>query len=945
MHWIIGWCFHVTANLGCFQDLLRIAGQKFLIVVNWCVSGIIERQNSNSRLLKYLSTQPFLTLKIIVFAIVLTAVALSGAVSVASAETVPSPLQQVRDGVMASEIVCSDDRVLMVSQIGMPACVYATSTSDFLQRGFTMGSVQDVPTVISNELPVRHTYESDIKLGGHASSGGSGYSPVPYTIGLPDSFTIGETVSIPYSLSWQYENGTTKYERLGLPTPDVYKGQLGMLISDEFTVLDDNAVTVQGYEDRYSPHTGAMIYITTTSSEMTYNGTLNLRLDTAMHHDRDTILFLMYSDVYHFQVQRTDTGVNLVDTILLTDPYDLEQVRSSYYPPYMNDPSERYSVFYRPVNGTFTHVPEEQPSNTEPRAPEPPQENLYIPKHGWPDFAEFLRSEIEYRGITDVRDWMIENNLSEEFVTDFLTQYPEFTVTGADEPYWLSSDFAPLYMQDGAGSSAKKYVSLYAGLDPLANITKADIMPFWSRDDSFPYVQVKIPKSAPMTDTMTVTVNYDFTPRYGAEFNPDNIVQDAAFGAFTDEKVPYMGAVFLIQHQPQIRMISDYPTIPYDNDEYDCSGISWIILSYNGNVQHRAEISFVATAPISRMEDVFRISPEYSGVIDRSQWYISTDEDAITVTPFPRSSADFDVRSESGINIHFDKNYYTWTDRVYITITAPEHNLDSETVDSIGGNSTGTGMITISTGAAGIEGYELTETGEDTGVFAGHVTLTGFQFEGMHHEHKHQISSRTGGTGPTGGLVATSAMPDQITVSFLSLGGENVTKSVPIRWNAGTVQWFDKYYEGRYPMHYATLFWIRLADPDMNWNPDSADTFSVDMFSNTLVQSAERYATETSDSRIQNRSTQYVTETGNSTGIFEGSVFTTTHGGNLGQRLRIALTEDTLYTMYRDSTVSQDMCNSVYLEHAFTINKRMPVGDFTYPLFSPPELPVDLYFR
>ena len=345
------------------------------------------------------------------------------------------------------------------------------------------------------------------------------------------------------------------------------------------------------------------------------------------------------------------------------------------------------------------------------------------------------------------------------------------------------------------------------------------------------------------------------------------------------------------------------------------------------------------------MEDVFRISPEYSGVIDRSQWYISTDENAITVTPFPRSSADFDVRSESGINIHFDKNYYTWTDRVYITITAPEHNLDSGTVDSIGGNNTGTGMITVSTGVAGIEGYELTETGEDTGVFAGHVTLTGFQFDGMYHEHKHQINPRTGGTGPTGGFVATSAMPDQITVSFLSLGGENVTKSVPIRWNAGTVQWFDKYYEGRYPMHSTVVFWIRLVDPDMNWNPDSADTFSVNMFSDNDVQSTERYATETGNSHIRSGSDEYVTETGNSTGIFEGDVFITNHGANLGQRLRITLTEDTLYTMHRDSTISQDMCNSVYLEHAFTTNKRAPVGDFTYPLFSPRELPVDLYFR
>ena len=70
-------------------------------------------------------------LKTIMLALVMVAVALSGAVSVAmsvaSAETVPSPLQQVRDGVPIGEIVCSNDRVLMVSQTGMPACVFEES--------------------------------------------------------------------------------------------------------------------------------------------------------------------------------------------------------------------------------------------------------------------------------------------------------------------------------------------------------------------------------------------------------------------------------------------------------------------------------------------------------------------------------------------------------------------------------------------------------------------------------------------------------------------------------------------------------------------------------------------------------------------------------------------------------------------------------------------------
>ena len=68
--------------------------------------------------------------------LVLAAIALSGAVSVASAETVPSPLQQVQNGVPIGEIVCSNDRVLMVSQTGMPACVFEESVLYLETRGF-----------------------------------------------------------------------------------------------------------------------------------------------------------------------------------------------------------------------------------------------------------------------------------------------------------------------------------------------------------------------------------------------------------------------------------------------------------------------------------------------------------------------------------------------------------------------------------------------------------------------------------------------------------------------------------------------------------------------------------------------------------------------------------------------------------------------------------------
>ena len=54
----------------------------------------------------------------------------------------------------------------------------------------------------------------------------------------------------------------------------------------------------------------------------------------------------------------------------------------------------------------------------------------------------------------------------------------------------------------------------------------------------------------------------------------------------------------------------------------------------------------------------------------------------------------------------------------------------------------------------------------------------------------------------------------------------------------------------------APSFLIRLVDSDMSWNPDSVDTFSVAVFSDTGVPATERH----------------VTETGNSIGIFERPV-------------------------------------------------------------------------
>ena len=87
--------------------------------------------------------------------LVLATVALSGVMSVTSAETVLTPLQQVRDGVMVSEIVCSEDRVLMVSPSGSPACVFEESVPELKTRWMATDTM-DHDNIL---LP----YDSDLK--------------------------------------------------------------------------------------------------------------------------------------------------------------------------------------------------------------------------------------------------------------------------------------------------------------------------------------------------------------------------------------------------------------------------------------------------------------------------------------------------------------------------------------------------------------------------------------------------------------------------------------------------------------------------------------------------------------------------------------------------------------------------------------------------------------
>ena len=234
--------------------------------------------------------------------------------------------------------------------------------------------------------------------------------------------------------------------------------------------------------------------------------------------------------------------------------------------------------------------------------------------------------------------------------------------------------------------------------------------------------------------------------------------------------------------------------------------------------------------------------------------------------------------SNFGATVELDQKVYSWTDKAFITIVAPDHNFDSDLVDEVGNSDLD--PIKISTRGFDIDNYKLVETGTDTGIFTGEVILTGFLHD-ADGDGTDDTNPRTSddGTGPTDGLIETDD-DDGLTVSFEFSEDETVVGSALIRWNIGEVQWL----EASYPASGTGV--VRIIDPDMNLDPEAVDNFDVDVWSDSDAGGIDLTVTETNEA----------------TGIFEGTVFFTVVDESSGHRLRVS-EGDTVTAEYEDNTL------------------------------------------
>ena len=380
---------------------------------------------------------------------------------------------------------------------------------------------------------------------------------------------------------------------------------------------------------------------------------------------------------------------------------------------------------------------------------------------------------------------------------------------------------------------------------------------------------------------ITVTYN-DPTDASGNE----NSVSDSATFDLRNAVLQSDKSTYVIGQDALLTLIE--PDLNLDSDSQETVHIDLIEWDSDADTDTLGNGAFSAVPSNLRETDVntgifqvvITIPEEINGnALERGE------EITITYTDYGPSGADFvgeDDRavelqiktSDFGATIELDQNVYTWTDKVFITAVATDYNFDSNVIDEIGPENDG--EITIRVRGDGLKEYRLAETGPDTGVFTGEITLAGFTYDRIDYN-----APGTGGSGPTGGTLTTNN-EDGLSISFEYSDSEApLVASALIRWNVGEVQWLEASYAA------TGSGIVRIIDPDMNTNPSAVDNIDdIVVYSETFLGGIELTVTETQEA----------------SGIFEGTVEFDPESASQGHRLQV--TEGDIVTAeYDDYTL------------------------------------------
>jgi hypothetical protein len=250
--------------------------------------------------------------------------------------------------------------------------------------------------------------------------------------------------------------------------------------------------------------------------------------------------------------------------------------------------------------------------------------------------------------------------------------------------------------------------------------------------------------------------------------------------------------------------------------------------------------------------------------------------------------------SNFGALVELDKALYNWTDTVYITITAPDHNNNSAAEETIGTTALPIQVTSRNGKMCSGSYYVAAETGPDTGVFTAEVALTGYSLTQAHNTPTPTDACSTSSS--TAGKLQMAGQTDGVSVSYEYTNNVVVVASGSVAFNIAEAG-FDTSSASAGGSAVLTV-----TDADENTNSDIIDTFTASIFSDS----------------DNGGFTLTLNETDEDTGVFEGTVFFTTDAATSGSNLRVS-EGDTVTAEYSDNTLPEPYTDSDKLTVASTL--------------------------
>lgn len=227
--------------------------------------------------------------------------------------------------------------------------------------------------------------------------------------------------------------------------------------------------------------------------------------------------------------------------------------------------------------------------------------------------------------------------------------------------------------------------------------------------------------------------------------------------------------------------------------------------------------------------------------------------------------------SDAGAALNLDREAYTCTGRVRITVTAPGYaGLE------LGAPAKKHCKASVKTSIGSLADYKLGEREPGSGVFEGSVRLTGFP--ALAHKMPPILQfGATGGEGPNDGVLACT-IDDEVEVTA-DVGG-NLCKAAPTRWNQGIVEFLAPSYA------IGDSAAIQLKDQDMSLDPDAEDSVNI-----RVTSDSDRDGIEIA-----------VKETAPASGVFYGTVALDYKRSSQKDAALLVSNGDAIYAMYTDIT-------------------------------------------